>query len=91
MPVDGAYAPLSPITPSAWPRAASRTIQSGYRCGCWRRPYARYQDSPAGTVTLHSTASLEALRESLGDPELDGLRFRSNIVIDGVEAWEEFT
>jgi uncharacterized protein YcbX len=51
----------------------------------------RYQDSPAGTVTLYGTASLDSLRKAIGDPELDGLRFRSNIVIDGVEAWEEFT
>ena len=49
----------------------------------------RYHDSPEGTVTLHGLGSLDALRDRIGDAELDGRRFRSNIVIDGVEAWEE--
>ena len=52
---------------------------------------SRYQDAPAGLVTLHSLASLAALRQAIDDTGLDGLRFRSNIVIDGVEAWEELS
>ncbi len=50
---------------------------------------ARFQDSFAGRVTLHSRSSLKALADSLGDEALDELRFRSNIAIDGIEAWEE--
>jgi uncharacterized protein YcbX len=49
----------------------------------------RYQDNEAGQVTLHSRESLESAGEAFGDPNLDELRFRHNIVIDGVEAWEE--
>jgi uncharacterized protein len=43
-------------------------------------------DSP---VTLMSRASLAALGEALGGPDLDGRRFRMTIEIDGVAAWEE--
>jgi uncharacterized protein YcbX len=49
----------------------------------------RYQDNQAGQVTLHSRASLAAAGEALGVAELSELRFRSNIAIEGVEAWEE--
>ena len=49
----------------------------------------RYQDSEAGQVTLHSRASLAAVAAALGDPNLSERRFRSNIAIDGLEAWEE--
>lgn len=49
----------------------------------------RYHDSEAGDVTLHGTASLRALAGALRDPELSGLRFRSNVVVEGLEAWEE--
>ena len=49
----------------------------------------RFQDCSAGRITLHSRASLRALAASLNDPALDELRFRSNIAIDGIEAWEE--
>ena len=48
----------------------------------------RYQDNEAGQVTLHGRASLRALAAATGD-ELSELRFRSNIAIDGTEAWEE--
>lgn len=50
---------------------------------------SRFQDYPAGYVTLQSRASLEALGEALSDDALDERRFRSNVIIDGVEAWEE--
>jgi uncharacterized protein YcbX len=49
----------------------------------------RYQDNVAGQVTLHSRASLAAAGEALDDPALSERRFRHNIVIDGVESWEE--
>jgi len=49
----------------------------------------RHQDDPDPTVTLHSRASLHALGGRLDDAGLDEVRFRSNIVIDGVDAWSE--
>jgi uncharacterized protein YcbX len=50
---------------------------------------ARYQDSEAGQITLHSRASLSAVAHALSDADLSELRFRSNIAIEGLEAWEE--
>jgi len=49
----------------------------------------RYQDNEAGQITLHSRESLAAVAAAAGDPALDEMRFRSNIVIEGVNAWEE--
>ena len=49
----------------------------------------RYQDNEAGQVTLHSRESLASAGVALGDANLDERRFRHNIVIDGVAAWEE--
>jgi len=49
----------------------------------------RYQDNEAGQVTLHSRESLASVGAALGDANLNELRFRHNIVIDGVAAWEE--
>lgn len=49
----------------------------------------RYQDNEAGQVTLHSRESLAAVAGAVGDPALSERRFRSNIVIEGVDAWEE--
>lgn len=51
---------------------------------------ARYQDNDTGNVTLHSRGSLQALAAAIGDPALDERRFRSNIVLEGLEAWGEF-
>jgi uncharacterized protein YcbX len=48
-----------------------------------------YQDNEAGQVTLHSRGSIASAGAALGDANLDELRFRHNIVIDGVDAWEE--
>jgi uncharacterized protein YcbX len=49
----------------------------------------RYQDSMADFVTLHGRASLAALAAAAGDAALSELRFRSNIAVEGLEAWEE--
>ncbi len=49
----------------------------------------RYQDNEAGQVTLHSRESLASAAVALRDANLNELRFRHNIVIDGVSAWEE--
>jgi uncharacterized protein YcbX len=49
----------------------------------------RYQDNEAGQITLHSRESLAAVAAAAGDPALDELRFRSNIIIEGVNAWDE--
>jgi uncharacterized protein YcbX len=49
----------------------------------------RYHDNEGGQVTLHGRASVAALAEALGEPELSELRFRSNISVEGLPAWEE--
>jgi uncharacterized protein YcbX len=49
----------------------------------------RYQDSQQGQITLHSRESLSSVASALGDSQLDEIRFRSNIVIDGVAQWTE--
>ena len=49
----------------------------------------RYQDNEGGQVTLHSRESLSEVAEATGDADLSEVRFRSNIAIEGVEAWAE--
>jgi uncharacterized protein YcbX len=49
---------------------------------------SRFQDRHRGYVSLHSTASVDALGAAL-DQDIDDRRFRSNVVIGGVDAWEE--
>lgn len=48
----------------------------------------RYHDDAAGRVTLHGRGSLQTLAATLGT-EVSEVRFRSNIAIDGLAAWEE--
>jgi uncharacterized protein len=48
----------------------------------------RYHDDQAGRVTLHGRGSLQALAAALGT-EVSEVRFRSNIAVDGLGAWEE--
>jgi len=50
---------------------------------------SRYQDNESGQITLHSRESLAAVASAVGDADLSELRFRSNIAIEGLEAWEE--
>ncbi|MBI2181480.1 MAG: MOSC domain-containing protein, partial [Deltaproteobacteria bacterium] len=40
-------------------------------------------------VTLHGRESLAALAAAIADPGLSERRFRSNIAIEGLKAWEE--
>jgi len=49
----------------------------------------RYHDAEAGQVTLHGRSSLHALAATFRDAEVSELRFRSNIAVDGLGAWEE--
>lgn len=49
----------------------------------------RYQDNERGYVTLHGRQSLAAVAAASGASDLSEHRFRSNIAIDGVDAWEE--
>ncbi len=50
----------------------------------------RYQDREPGYTTLHGSASVAALAGTLGEARaLCDARFRSNIVIDGADAWDE--
>lgn len=49
----------------------------------------RYQDNEAGQVTLHSRETIASAAAALADPALSEHRFRSNIAIEGVEAWTE--
>ena len=49
----------------------------------------RYHDAEAGEVTLHGRGSLQALAGALDGAEVSEIRFRSNIAVEGLEAWEE--
>jgi uncharacterized protein YcbX len=48
----------------------------------------RYHDEEPGRVTLHGRGSLQSLEAALG-ADVNELRFRSNIALDGLAAWEE--
>ena len=49
----------------------------------------RLTDRPDGYVTMHGRASLHALAYALDDADLSEVRFRSNVAIEGLEAWQE--
>lgn len=48
----------------------------------------RYHDDESGRVTLHGRESLRSLENALGQ-DVSELRFRSNIAVEGLTAWEE--
>lgn len=52
--------------------------------------HSRFQDRSRGFVSVHSRASVDALGVTL-DQQIDDRRFRSNVVIDGVDAWDELS
>ena len=49
----------------------------------------RYHDAEAGQVTLHGRGSLHALTAALVNTKGSERRFRSNIALEGLGAWEE--
>jgi uncharacterized protein YcbX len=49
----------------------------------------RYHDAEAGQVTLHGRGSLHALMAALTHTDGSERRFRSNIALEGLGAWEE--
>lgn len=49
----------------------------------------RFQDNVDGHTTLHGRGSLAALSIAAADPQLSEVRFRSNIAVGGLDAWEE--
>ena len=49
----------------------------------------RFQDNVDGHTTLHGRGSLAAVSVAVGDPALSEVRFRSNIVVGGLDAWQE--
>lgn len=51
---------------------------------------SRFQDRSRGFVSVHSEASVDALSGAL-EQQVDDRRFRSNVVIDGVDAWDELS
>jgi uncharacterized protein YcbX len=51
---------------------------------------ARYQDREPGYVTLHGRSSVDAFAAAIGQaPDVTEKRFRSNVAIDGLDAWSE--
>lgn len=50
---------------------------------------SHFQDHETGLITLHSRESLADVAVAVGEPKLSEHRFRSNIVIAGLNAWEE--
>ena len=56
--------------------------------------HSRFQDRAQGYVSVHSEASVRALADALASDggeslDIDSRRFRSNIVIEGLDAWDE--
>ena len=49
----------------------------------------RFHDNEAGQVTLHGRASVRAVAEAAGVADLDEVRFRHNIAVEGTEPFEE--
>ncbi len=49
-----------------------------------------FHDTAAGSLTLYSAESLKSLESHMG-AGVDGRRFRTNVVIDDIDAWEELS
>lgn len=49
----------------------------------------RFTDSPRGFVSIINLASVADLERRMGQP-VDPLRFRGNVMVEGLKPWEEF-
>ncbi len=49
----------------------------------------RFMDSRSGYLSILNLASVAALEERIGAP-VDPLRFRANLLVEGLKPWEEF-
>ena len=49
----------------------------------------RFTDSRSGFVSIINRASVQALEEMVGAP-VDPLRFRGNLLVEGLDPWAEF-
>lgn len=49
----------------------------------------RFTDSPRGFVSIINLSSIADLEQRLGAP-VDPLRFRGNVMVEGLKPWEEF-
>lgn len=49
---------------------------------------SRFQDRPRGFVSIHGSASVAAL-DAVLPASIDDRRFRSNVVVEGIDAWGE--
>lgn len=58
------------------------------RCRVLAAPGHRFMDHPQGHVSVINLASVRALGRATG-AEVDPLRFRANIYVDGLPAWAE--
>jgi len=54
-----------------------------------RSPGGHFMDKPDNVISLINLATVRSLEEKWG-VEIDPLRFRANIYIDGAKPWEEF-
>jgi uncharacterized protein len=78
----GYLAAISPSKTARHPQKSTLRLVGEYNT-------TRYPDREAVHISLISQATLNHLTELAGQ-YIDVRRFRPNIVIDGVEAWEEF-
>lgn len=50
----------------------------------------RYPDRDKGQISLVSQATLDNIASQMEVPKVDARRFRPNVVVEGIDAWEEF-
>jgi uncharacterized protein len=53
-------------------------------------PGYRFMDSRAGYLSIIDRASVQAIGAAMGREQLNPLRFRANVYVDGLGAWGEF-
>ncbi|MBO3664188.1 MOSC domain-containing protein [Microbacterium stercoris] len=103
MSLDGAVLAEERLDPDGRARlvdAVTEFLLSGPEAKLLRRPgrlplvlvgdgsTSRFQDRSRGFISLHGSASVAAV-DALVDAPIDSRRFRSNVVVGGMDAWAE--